>query len=255
MKSVDPLSTPVLYRTRVTHLRRAPVHHYFELNTYSWYVDLDALPRLPRWARPFATFRARDHFDGVAGDTLRARVDAVLADRGIHLGGGRITALLQPRVLGYTFNPLSLYWCHDAHGVLRHVLAEVRNGHGEWYAYVIPPDGPSPAMIRNRFLVSAFAGVDGYYLVRAPRPDRELDVTISLHRDNQPAIIGTLRGSGRPASLAQVLGLQVTKPLAPQMNALSLRVQGLILRARGVPTAPRAAANRPQIRTASVAHS
>ncbi|WP_197373072.1 DUF1365 domain-containing protein [Mycolicibacterium baixiangningiae] len=248
-------TTPALYRTRVTHLRRAPVHHYFELNSYSWYVDLDALPRLPRWVAPFARFEAGDHFDGNAGDTLRARVDTFLAGRGIDLGGGRITALLQPRVLGYTFNPLSLYWCHDAHGALRHVIAEVHNTHGEWHAYVIPPDGPNPAMVRKRFYASPFNGMDGYYLVRAPRPDGELDVTISLHRDNQPAIVGTLRGTGRPATLAQVLRLQMTKPIAPLMSALSLRVQGLILRARRVPVTPRPAVDRPEIRAASVAHS
>ena len=55
-----------LYRTRITHLRRAPVHHYFEHRSYSWYVDVDRLPRLPRWLRPFARFDARDHFDGRA---------------------------------------------------------------------------------------------------------------------------------------------------------------------------------------------
>jgi DUF1365 family protein len=255
MTIVEPKSTPALYRTRVTHLRRAPVHHYFELNSYSWYVDLDELPQLPGWLRPFARFEAGDHFDGVVGDTLRARIDAVLAERSIDLGGGRVTALLQPRVLGYAFNPLSLDWCHDAHGVLRHVIAEVRNSRGEWHAYVIPPDGPNPAMVRKRFETSPFNGMDGYYLVRAPRPDDALDVTISLHRDNQPAIVGTLRGTRRPATLGQVLRLQATKPIAPQMTALSLRVQGLILRARRVPVSAAAPARTPKIRAAGVAHS
>jgi DUF1365 family protein len=255
MKIVEAKSTAALYRTRVTHLRRAPVHHYFELNSYSWYLDLDELPKLPGWLRPFARFEAGDHFDGVRGETLRARVDAFLAERSIDLGGGRVTALLQPRVLGYAFNPLSLYWCHDADGVLRHVIAEVHNGRGQWHAYVIPPDGPNPAMVRKRFHTSPFNGMDGYYLVRAPRPDSELDVTISLHRDNQPAIVGTLRGTRRPATLAQVLRLQATKPIAPQMTALSLRVQGLILRARRVPVAPPPAARAPKIRAAGVVHS
>ena len=44
--------TAALYRTRITHLRRAPVHHYFEHRGYSWYVDIDRLPQLPRWLRP-----------------------------------------------------------------------------------------------------------------------------------------------------------------------------------------------------------
>ena len=119
-----------LYRTRITHLRRAPVHHYFEHRSYSWYVDIDRLPELPRWLRPFARFDASDHFDGEPDDTLRERIDGFLADRGIDLRGGTVTALLQARVLGYVFNPLSLYWCHDADGVLRHVVAEVHNTYG-----------------------------------------------------------------------------------------------------------------------------
>ena len=56
------MTPSAIYRTRITHLRRAPVHHYFEQRGYSWYVDLDDLPRLPRWLRPFAKFEARDHF-------------------------------------------------------------------------------------------------------------------------------------------------------------------------------------------------
>ncbi|KUI39377.1 DUF1365 domain-containing protein [Mycobacterium sp. GA-2829] len=253
MQNVETKTSPALYRTRVTHLRRAPVHHYFELNSYSWYVDLDELPNLPGRLRWCARFEARDHFDGIEGDTLRARVDAFLAQRGIHLDGGRVTALLQPRVLGYAFNPLTLYWCHDAQGVLRHVIAEVQNTRGEWHAYVIPPDGPNPAMVRKRFQTSPFNGVDGYYLARIPRPDEELDVTISLHRENQPAIVGTLRGTRRPATLAQVLRLRATKPLAPQMTALSLRVQGLILRARRVPVVAQPAAETPLLPTPRVA--
>ncbi|WP_245233861.1 DUF1365 domain-containing protein [Mycobacterium sp. PS03-16] len=228
-------ATPALYQTRITHLRRAPVHHYFEHNSYSWYVDVDDLPRLPGWVRPFARFDARDHFDGAPEDTLRTRVDAVLADRGIDLGGGRVTALLQPRVLGYTFNPLSLYWCHDTRGVLRHVIAEARNSRGEWHAYVLPPDSTSPTMVRKQLAMSPFTGVDGYYLVRAPRPDETLDLAVSLHRDHQPAIVATLRGRRRPATVAQVLRLQITKPVAPLMSALSMRIQGAVLRLRRVP--------------------
>ena len=43
-------------------------------------------------------------------------------------------------MLGYVFNPLTLYWCHDADGVLRHVIAEVHNTYGGRHAYLLPPD-------------------------------------------------------------------------------------------------------------------
>ena len=231
--------TPAIYRTRITHLRRAPVHHYFEHRSYSWYVDIDRLPELPRWLRPFARFEATDHLDGAPEDTLRQRVDNFLADHGIDLRGGTVTALLQARVLGYVFNPLSLFWCHDADGVLRHVIAEVHNTYGGRHAYLMPPDTGVPAMVMKKLYVSPFNAVDGYYLVRAPRPDAELNVTISLHRENQPAFVATMRGARRPANVRQVLRLQLTAPVAPLMGSLGSRVQGITLRLRRVPIEPR----------------
>jgi hypothetical protein len=231
--------TPALYRTRITHLRRAPVHHYFEHRSYSWYVDIDNLPRLPRWLRPFAKFDARDHFDGGPGDSLRQRIDAYLDERGIDLRGGTITALLQARVLGYVFNPLTLYWCHDSHGVLRHVVAEVHNTYGGRHAYLLPPDGTRPAMVMKKLYVSPFNDVDGHYLVRAPRPEDEVDVTISLHRENQPAFVVTMRGTRRVASIREIARLQLVAPLAPLMGALVIRVQGITLWLRRVPVVPR----------------
>src|SRR5689334_19811977 len=127
---VKCFSAPALYRTQITHLRRAPVHHYFEHRGYCWYVDIDELPEPPRWLRPLATFES--------GDSIRQRIEASLATHGIDLHGGRITALLQARVLGHVFNPITLYWCHDTYGVLRHVVLEMRNASSARHAYVLP---------------------------------------------------------------------------------------------------------------------
>jgi DUF1365 family protein len=231
--------TPALYRTRITHLRRAPVHHYFEHHGYSWYVDIDRLPQLPRWLRPFARFDASDHLDGGPNDSLRQRIDAFLAEHGIELHGGRITALMQSKVLGYVFNPLTLYWCHDTHGVVRHVIAEVHNTYGGRHAYLLPPHGDHPAMVRKRLYVSPFNDAGGYYLVSAPLPDAELDVRISLHRDNQPAFVATMRGTRRSAGVGELLKLQIVAPLAPLMGAIGIRVQGITLWLRRVPVVPR----------------
>lgn len=235
--------TPSLYRTRITHLRRAPVHHYFEQRGYSWLVDLDNLPQLPRGLRPFAKFEARDHFStppptGV-DDTLRNRVDAFLAERGINMRDGTVTALLQARVLGYVFNPISIYWCHDSDGVLRHVIAEVHNTYGGRHAYLLPPTGDAPAAVKKSLYVSPFNEVDGYYLVRAPEPDESLDVAISLHREHVPAFVATLRGTRRRAGVAQVLRMQLIAPAAPLMGAVWIRIQGITLWARRVPVVPR----------------
>ena len=237
-----PAITPAIYRTCVTHLRRAPVFHHFEHRGYCWYVDLDKLPRLPHMLRAFARFDPRDHFErapGAGPDTLRRRTDAVLARNGMHLPGGRVTALLQARVLGYVFNPLSLFWCCDSEGVLRAVIAEVHNTYGQRHSYVLAPDETRAVMVPKKMYVSPFNDVDGYYLVRAPRPGDGLNVTISLHRENQPAFVAALRGRRIDARVSRIARLQITSPLAPLMGALGIRVQGIILWLRRVPVVPR----------------
>jgi uncharacterized protein len=237
------LLTPAIYRTTITHCRQAPVHHSFEYRSYSWYVDVDDLPRLPWWLRPFARFRAADHFSNTnpPHGSLRDRLSAFFADRDLAAPEGRITALLQPRVFGYVFNPLSVFWCHDRDGQLKHVIAEVHNTYGERHAYLLPP-ADLPVVTAKRFYVSPFFQVDGYYLVRAPRPDSEVDITVALHRNQQPAFpafTASLRGQRRPATTKQVAIMQIVSPLAPLVVAARIRIQGIKLWLRRVPVVPR----------------
>jgi DUF1365 family protein len=75
--------------------------------------------------------------------------------------------------------------------------------------------------------------------VQAPRPDENLDVRISLHRDNQPAFVVTLRGTRRRAGIGELIRLQIVAPLAPLMGSIGIRVQGITLWLRRVPVVPR----------------
>ncbi|MCV7428926.1 DUF1365 domain-containing protein [Mycobacterium montefiorense] len=230
--------TPAIYRTTISHARQAPVRHSFEYQSYSWYVDVDDLPRLPWWLRPFARFRASDHLASPQHGSLRDRLGAVFADRGLAAPEGRITALLQARVLGYVFNPLSVFWCHDRDGRLRYVIAEVHNTYGERHAYLLPP-ADLPVVTEKKLYVSPFNAVDGYYLVRAPRPDGEINITVELRRAHQPAFVASVRGQRHPASNRQVAIMQIISPLAPLLVTVRIRIQGIKLWLRRVPLVPR----------------
>lgn len=230
--------TPAIYRTTISHARQVPVHHSFEYRSYSWYVDVDDLPRMPWWLRPFARFRADDHFAKESNGSLRDRLNAFFAEREVAVPDGRITALLQARVFGYVFNPLSIFWCHDRNGLLRHVIAEVHNTYGERHAYLLPP-ADLPVVTAKEFYVSPFNQVDGYYLVQAPRPDHDVDVSVSLHRNRRQAFVATLRGDRRPATARQVAIMQIISPLAPLVVAARIRLQGIKLWLRRVPVVPR----------------
>jgi uncharacterized protein len=87
----------------------------------------------------------------------------------------------------------------------------------------------------KKLYVSPFNEVDGYYLVTAPRPDENLDVRISLHRENHPAFVVTMRGNRKRASIAEIIRLQLVAPVAPLMGAVGIRIQGITLWLRRVP--------------------
>ena len=164
--------------------------------------------------------------------------------------GGRITALLQPRVLGHAFNPLTLYWCHDRHGVLRHVVAEVHNTHGERHTSP-SPDGGHPALATKRLYASRFTRSTAITWFAHPGPDRRLDVDVSLYRGDEPAFVATVRGKRRPATITEVLRLQLVAPAAPLLGRLAMRVQGVMLWLRGVPRVPWRPMPEPAVTTAA----
>ena len=110
-------TTPAIYDARLTHVRRDALHREFSHRVSMWLVDLAHLPRLPWWLRPLARFKARDHL-GPPDRSIRENIDAWVRRQGIDLAGGRVLMLTNPRVLGYVFNPLTVYWCHTSDGEL-----------------------------------------------------------------------------------------------------------------------------------------
>ncbi|OBK25004.1 DUF1365 family protein [Mycobacterium asiaticum] len=207
-------AAPVVYRTTIRHARRVPVHGSFEYRSYSWYVDIDRLPRLPWWVRPFA------RLDG----SLRQRLEGLFADRDIPLPGGPITALLQASGFGSAANPLSIFWCHDRDGQLRHVVADMHDGHGGHRTYLLPPaDGP--VLVREQSSDPPSSAVS-HYLVSAPQPERQVDIRVSQHHGRRLTFTAALRGERLPASASRIAVLHLLSPLAPVIVTTRVRMQG-----------------------------
>lgn len=233
------MTAPRIVRTTIRHVRRTPVRHEFTYRSYSWLVDLDALPTLPRPLRPFARFRSADHV-GDPARSLRANLDSFLAEHSIAVPEGRILMLTNARVLGFVFNPLTLYWCHDPGGVPVCVVAEVHNTYGDRHRYLLRPDRGDSATVAKAFYVSPFNEVAGEYRLHVPEPTSRLGVSISLRGpDSATMFAATMTGPVHPATTATVLRALLTVPVAPLAVAARIRWQGLRLWARGLPIVPR----------------
>lgn len=229
-----------LYPTRIDHVRQGPIRNRFSYKSYSWFVDLDALPELPRMLRPLASFDARDHL-GDPQATIRQNVDAFLAESGVDLTGGRITMLASARVFGHTFNPLSVYWCHDRDGHLRCVVAEVHNTYGERHRYLLHTDDRGAVRTPKEFYVSPFNDVDGEYSMRLPEPDASLRLSIVLERAGQPPFVATVNGRRREVTTRSILRTALAVPFAPLRVVVQIRWQGIRLWARGLKIVPKPA--------------
>ncbi|GAB2822406.1 DUF1365 domain-containing protein [Lentzea nigeriaca] len=223
----------MIYDVVITHTRRELIDRTFSHRAYMWLVDLDELPRLPWWVKPFARFESRDHL-GSPTKSIRENLEEWLADRGIELDGGQVLMLANARVLGYVFNPLSVYWCHDASGALVCVVAEVHNTYGGRHCYLLRTDDHGRASVDKEFYVSPFLEVDGHYVMRLPKPGEQLSVTIALRQNGKTTFSATMRGerSTGPRMLLR-------RPLMPQRVSALIRRHGIALYLRRLPIVPR----------------
>ncbi|PWW56919.1 hypothetical protein DFQ13_110121 [Actinokineospora spheciospongiae] len=235
--AVEPVVVPALYDATVSHVRRERITNDFSHRVYTWLVDLDRLPRLPVWLRPFARFEARDHL-GDPNGSIKDNLVAWLGDQGVEVTG-RVLMLANARVLGYVFNPLTVYWVHDASGALLCVVAEVHNTYGERHCYLLRTDADGRASTTKEFYVSPFLAMGGHYLMRLPRPGARLALTVALRQNGSTPFTATLSGVRTPATPAEVLRMALRRPLMPQRVSALIRRHGIALWARRVPIARR----------------
>lgn len=105
--------------------------------------------------------------------------------------------------------------------------------------YFVLPPADSPVLVTKEFSTSRCDPVHGRYLVLAPRPGREVDIMVSLHRDHQPAFVAPMRGLRQGPTARQIALLQLVAPLAQLTMALRVPAQGIALSLSRIPTAER----------------
>lgn len=230
---------PALVVGQVSHSRIGAVRHAFQHNAYQWLVDLDALPRLPAYLRPFGSFRSADHL-GDPTLPIKTNVLRFLATRGVDLDAdARVLMLANARVLGHVFDPLSVFWCFDGSDRLRCLVAEVHNTYGERHAYLLQPDASGQTEQAKELYVSPFYDVSGSYRIRMRLTPDLVSTTIALTREGSVAFSATFRGRPQPATTRAIVRQLVRRPLMSQRVSLLIRLHGIRLWLRGLPVAPR----------------
>lgn len=212
-----------IYTGQVSHRRFAPRSHALRYKVYSLLLDLDELDQLDFGLRWFSvdrfnllSFRRRDHGPR-DGSPLRPWAQRLLADAGVEIGSGRIQLLVYPRILGYGFDPLTVWYCHDESGRLAGIIHEVRNTFGEYHCYVAPVDENETPLVTHTaekvFHVSPFFDVSGTYDFRLRPPGRTVSVVIDYSEHDEPLLTASFSGSRSPLTDRTLLSRFWSHPL------------------------------------------
>ena len=184
------MTASALYHGEVMHLRLRPREHRLDYRLYSLLLDLDELPELNRRLKLFSldrwnlfAFYAKDRGDG-SGRDLRSQIETTMRDAGLEPDGGPIRLFTMPRVLGWSFNPLSIFFCHRQDGSLGAILWQVDNTFGERHSYLIPVEPGQGDAIRQScdkaFYVSPFMPMNLRYDFSVTSPGERMLVVIGV---------------------------------------------------------------------------
>jgi DUF1365 family protein len=254
-----------LIRGEVVHARRDV--HAQRTFTYSVYVaaiDLDELPALDRELHLFSRGRfnlfgldERDY--AAAGRDLRGAHAELLAQHGL-ARPERVVLVTNPRVLGYTFNPVSFFLGYAADGSLASVVAEVNNTYGGRHSYVMGPGqrvvGPRAVTYRmpRELFVSPFLHGHATYdfVFEAPLGG---DLAITMHvatAAGDRVFTATLRGQRRELTDGSLLRAALRYPIMTAQVIGLIHYEALKLHLRRVPYRRPGADHRPIVEPASI---
>ncbi len=243
--------TSALYVGRVTHHRFRPRRHRLAYRSYWLLLDLDEFTELPRRLRLLAhnnfnlfSVHDADHCSGEQ-KALRPQIEAQLAAAGVDLAGGKILLLAMPRLLGYAFNPLSVYFCYGEDGALKALVYQVHNTFKQRHSYVIAVGSDAGAVEQScakRFYVSPFLNMEMRYDFRIEAPGDAVRVTVRGSDRDGDLIVASLFGRRQDLTDSRLVRVFFSHPLLTLKVTLAIHFEALLLWLKGLRLRPRPAA-------------
>jgi len=229
-----------IYNGIVTHNRFKPVKHSLKYNTFSLFLDLDELEKLHKDIKIFSfnkfnlfSFYNKDHGPR-DGSSLKKWVLENLKKFNINSDISNIKLLCYPRIFGYVFNPLSIFYCYDTKR-LRAIFYEVKNTFNEQHTYIfkVIDHEKIEQKCKKKFYVSPFMNMNTYYNFKLLNPNKKLSVFIKQTDDKGAILTAAQVGDKKEFSLRQLIINFFKYPLMTIKIITSIHFEAFLLWKKG----------------------
>lgn len=238
-----------LYEGKVVHKRLVPRPHAFGYRVFALCLDVDEIEALDRDLRLFSRGRRNvlSFWDGDFGEPgsipIGDKIRQLLARCGLAEFGVRIEVVCYPRLLGYVFNPLSVYFCRAAGGDLGAIVYEVSNTFDERKSYILPLSGATQGCITGacpkEMYVSPFTAASGSYGFHGIPPADRVVIGVNFREEGRPVLKTHFRAERRPLDDRTIARLTATHPLMTLKVIGAIHLEAARLWAKGVPVVAR----------------
>ena len=247
MKSEFPPKSG-LYSGTVIHRRVSPIKHNLKYRIFSLFLDLDDLESYQTRLRLFSidkfnmfSFYHKDHCsnDTKLSDFLRQQISKRYPSEDIY----KIFIICFPRVLGYVFNPLSVYFCYNHDHELRVIIYEVSNTFGEKYNYFFEIFDQSQKYYSHNckkdFYVSPFLEMELAYNFKTMPPSNNYRISIRAFHKSELRLVAFQEMKRIPLTDRELLREFLLVPFMPFKVIIGIHLEALILWYKGLAIFPR----------------
>ena len=236
------IKNSVIYNGKVIHRRFKPKEHYFKYNVFSLLIDLDELEIIQNKIKIFSynkfniiSFYETDHGPR-DGTSLKKWIIKNLKDIGINNENIQIKLLCYPRIFGYAFNPLSVFFIYDQNSRLISILYEVKNTFGEQHTYIFKTDDDK-IIINNcskKFHVSPFIEMECHYYFRVLKPSDKISVIIDQSDKDGKLLYASQDGNARELNEKNLIISYIFHPLMTFKIIVAIHYEALKLWLKGI---------------------
>ena len=232
-----------IYNGQVIHKRFKPKVHYFKYKVFSLLIDLSELEILDKKVNFFSfnkfnliSFYEKDHGER-DGSSLKLWVKKNLEKNNIQVNNIKIKILCYPRIFGFVFNPLSVFYVYNSEDQLISILYEVKNTFGEQHTYIFKVTKDSNLIQNNcskKFHVSPFIEMNCNYFFRLLKPGNKISVIIDQYDSEDKILYASQDGFRSDFNTKHLIKSYLKHPIMTIKIILAIHYEAFKLWAKGI---------------------